>query len=162
MSPCPVDKVNLELRSRLLQEINEAEDQERSRKRAKLATEQGAAAITDHFKADTSKETAADLAILEFLVANGISPHVVDHYTFKAMIQQVSKAGPAYKIPRRRDVGVSANRSVSSGEREFGRVLKTGLDLATTAERQGFSRIGLCSQQIFQPVAFFILRRLYL
>ena len=65
MSPCPVDKVNLELRSRLLQEINEAEDQERSRKRAKLDTEKGAAAITDHFKADTSKETAADLAILD-------------------------------------------------------------------------------------------------
>ena len=65
VSPCAVDKVNLELRSRLLQEINEAEDQERTRKRAKLDTEKGAAAITDHFKADTSKETAADLAILD-------------------------------------------------------------------------------------------------
>ena len=67
ISPCPVDKVNLELRSRLLQEINEAEDVIR-REAAKLATEKGAAAITDHFEADTSKETAADSAILEILV----------------------------------------------------------------------------------------------
>ena len=69
ISPCPVDKVNLELRSRLLQEINEAEDVIR-REAAKLATEKGAAAITDHSKPDTSKETAADLANLDSQVGS--------------------------------------------------------------------------------------------
>ena len=88
-----------------------------------------------------------------FVSANSINtpigndPHSKITHSKPWFAQQVSKAGPAYKIPTRRDVGVSVNRSVSSGEREFGRVLKTGLDLATTAEKQGFSRMGLCSQQ---------------
>ena len=59
----------------------------------------------------------------------------MDHYAFKTMISEISKAGQGYKIPTRRHSGVSANRNSVTGQYDFGRVLKNGLDIATTSEK---------------------------
>ena len=66
--PCPRDKVDVEIRKRILQDITVVENEERTAKKLKTAKE--SAAITKHFT-PVPKETAANLAILEFLIANG-------------------------------------------------------------------------------------------
>ena len=68
MVPCPRDKVDVEIRKRILQDITVVENEERTAKKLKTAKE--SAAITKHFT-PVPKETAANLAILEFLIANG-------------------------------------------------------------------------------------------
>lgn len=71
------------------------------------------------------KQSAADQAVLAFLVESGISPSVVDMGSFQETIKAIGLVGDKYRTPRRQSFGL--DRVTTGG---LGSVLQKGLKSA--------------------------------